>query len=97
MDMAAAMGIEMLTEDQYRALQKIEDVDMKTSGWVQTPTDIRNRGGALFCDKRYGHVFTYHNGRSEERRVGKECRSRLRSGPYHEIISQDQSSIYHTL
>lgn len=62
MDMAAAMGIEMLTEDQYRALQKLEDVDMKTSSWVQTPTDIRNRGGALFCDKRYGHVFTYHNG-----------------------------------
>ena len=61
-DMAAAMGIEMLTEDQYRALQKLEDVDMKTSSWVQTPTDIRNRGGALFCDKRYGHVFTYHNG-----------------------------------
>ncbi|MGM8363865.1 DUF4256 domain-containing protein [Virgibacillus sp. W0181] len=63
-DMATAMGIEMLTEDQYRSLQKIEKVDMKTSSWVQTPSDIRNLGGALFCDRRYGYVFVYHNGAS---------------------------------
>jgi len=62
MDMAAAMGIEMLTEEQYRALQKIETFDKKTSSWVQTPSDIRKLGGALFCDFRYGHVFVYHNG-----------------------------------
>ncbi|MFD1361261.1 DUF4256 domain-containing protein [Lentibacillus salinarum] len=64
MDMAADMGIELLTEDQYRALQELENVDMKTSSWVQTPADIRERGGALFCDFRYGHVFVYHNGAS---------------------------------
>ncbi len=62
MDMAAAMGIELLTEEQYRALQKIENFDMKTSSWVQTPPDIRKLGGALFCDRRFGHVFVYHNG-----------------------------------
>ncbi|MCM3585574.1 DUF4256 domain-containing protein [Mesobacillus maritimus] len=62
MDMATAMGIELLTEEQYRALQKLENVDKKTSSWVQTPADIRERGGALFCDWRYGHVFLYHNG-----------------------------------
>ena len=62
MDMAAAMGIEILTEEQYRALQNIETFDKKTSSWVQTPADIRKLGGALFCDFRYGHVFVYHNG-----------------------------------
>jgi Protein of unknown function (DUF4256) len=62
MDMATAMGIEILTEEQYRALQKIEAFDKKTSSWVQTPADIRKLGGALFCDFRYGHVFVYHNG-----------------------------------
>ncbi|KIL74891.1 DUF4256 domain-containing protein [Bacillus badius] len=61
-DMAAAMGIELLTEEQYRALQKIEDFDMKTSSWIQTPSDIRKLGGALFCDRRFGKVFVYHNG-----------------------------------
>ncbi|MFP3887212.1 DUF4256 domain-containing protein [Priestia filamentosa] len=61
-DMATAMGIELLTEEQYRALQKLENFDMKTSSWVQTPIDIRELGGALFCDRRYGHVFVYHNG-----------------------------------
>ncbi len=61
-DMATAMGIELLTEDQYRALQKLEHFDRKTSSWVQTPTDIRELGGALFCDYRFGHVFVYHNG-----------------------------------
>ncbi|MFZ3579168.1 DUF4256 domain-containing protein [Virgibacillus sp. DJP39] len=62
MDMATAMGIELLTEEQYRALQKLDDFDMKTSTWVQTPSNIRELGGALFCDRRYDHVFLYHNG-----------------------------------
>jgi Protein of unknown function (DUF4256) len=61
-DMAAAMGIELLTEEQYRELQKLGDFDTKTSSWVKTPFDIRKLGGALFCDRRYGHVFVYHNG-----------------------------------
>lgn len=61
-DMAAAMGIELLSEDQYRELQKLGEFDTTTSSWVTTPPDIRKRGGALFCDFRYGHVFVYHNG-----------------------------------
>jgi hypothetical protein len=64
MDMAAAMGIALLTEEQYRELQKLGDFDSKTSSWVVTPSDIRKRGGALFADRRYGHVFVYHNGAS---------------------------------
>src|SRR5262245_4916111 len=62
MDMAVAMGIEILTEEQYRELQKLGDFDTKTSSWVKTPSDIRELGGALFCDRRYGHVFLSHNG-----------------------------------
>ena len=62
MDMAAAMGIELLTEEQYRELQKLGNFDMKTSSWVRTPADIRKLGGALFGDFRYGNVFIYHNG-----------------------------------
>ena len=61
-EMASAMGIELLTEEQYRDLQKLGEFDLKTSSWVKTPADIRKLGGALFCDRRYGHVFTYHNG-----------------------------------
>lgn len=61
-DMAEAMGIEILTEDQYRQLQKLGNFDMKTSSWIKTPADIRKLGGALFCDRRFGHVFVYHNG-----------------------------------
>ena len=61
-DMAAAMGVELLTEEQYRELQKLGDFDTKTSSWVKTPADIRKLGGALFCDRRFGHVFVYHNG-----------------------------------
>jgi len=62
MDMATAMGIELLTEEQYRELQKLENFDLKTSSWVQTPVNIRKLGGALFCDYRYDTVFVYHNG-----------------------------------
>lgn len=62
MDMAEAMGIEMLTEEQYRALQELGDFDLKTSSWVKTPDNIRELGGAIFCDKRYNTVFMYHNG-----------------------------------
>jgi hypothetical protein len=61
-DMAAAMGIELLSEEQYRELQQLGNFDTKTSSWVKTPSDIRELGGALFCDRRYGHVFVYHNG-----------------------------------
>jgi hypothetical protein len=61
-DMAAAMGIEILTEAQYRELQSLGEFDTKTSSWVKTPPEIRERGGAIFCDRRYDHVFTYHNG-----------------------------------
>jgi hypothetical protein len=62
LDMAAAMGIEILTEEQYRELQKLGNFDTKTSSWVKTPAEIRKLGGALFCDRRYDHVFVYHNG-----------------------------------
>lgn len=61
-DMAASMGVELLTEEQYRELQKLGNFDTKTSSWVKTPSDIRKLGGALFADRRYGHVFVYHNG-----------------------------------
>ena len=62
LDMAATMGIELLTENQYRELQDYGEFDTKTSSWVQTPANIRELGGALFCDRRYNHVFVYHNG-----------------------------------
>lgn len=61
-DMAADMGIEVLSEEEYRTLQKLGSFDAKTSSWVKTPAEIRSRGGALFCDFRYGQVFVYHNG-----------------------------------
>ena len=60
--MAAAMGIEILTEEQYRELQQLGEFDLKTSSWISTPDKIRELGGALFCDRRFGHVFLYHNG-----------------------------------
>ena len=60
--MAAAIGIELLTEEQYRELQKLGEFDLKTSSWVVTPSNIRELGGAIFCDRRYNTVFTYHNG-----------------------------------
>jgi len=62
MDMATEMKIELLSEEQYRELQKLGEFDLKTSSWVQTPAEIRKRGGALFCDRRYDQVFLYHNG-----------------------------------
>jgi hypothetical protein len=62
LDAAAAIGIEILTEDQYRELQKLGEFDTKTSSWIATPAEIRKLGGALFCDRRYDTVFTYHNG-----------------------------------
>ena len=62
MNMAAAMGIELLSEEQYRELQRLGNFDTKTSSWVKTPSGIRNLGGALFCDRRYDTVFVYHNG-----------------------------------
>ena len=62
LDMAAAMGIELLTEAQYRALQKLGNFDLKTSSWLKTPAEIRKLGGAIFGDRRYEHVFVYHNG-----------------------------------
>lgn len=62
LEMASSMGIEILTEEQYRELQELGEFDRKTSSWVRTPADIRKLGGAIFCDRRYGHVFVYHNG-----------------------------------
>ena len=60
--MAEAMRIELLSEEQYRALQELGEFDTKTSSWIKTPSELRDRGGALFGDRRYGRVFTYHNG-----------------------------------
>lgn len=61
-EMAAEMGIDLLTEEEYRELQKLGEFDLKTSSWIETPSDVRSLGGALFCDRRYGKVFLYHNG-----------------------------------
>lgn len=61
-NMATAMGIEILSEEEYRELQKLGEFDTKTSSWIKTPPDIRKLGGALYCDRRYDHVFVYHNG-----------------------------------
>lgn len=61
-NMAADMGVEILTEEQYKQLQELGEFDLKTSSWVETPDAIRKHGGAIFCDRRYNHVFTYHNG-----------------------------------
>jgi len=77
LDMAAAMGIEMLTEEQYRELQKLGNFDTKTSSWVKTPAKIRELGGAIFCDRRYDHVFTYHNG-AESYYAARGFRGRLK-------------------
>ncbi len=76
-DMAAAMGIELLSEDQYRALQQLGNFDTKTSSWVKTPSNIRKLGGALFCDHRFDTVFVYHNG-AESYYAGRGFRGVLR-------------------
>lgn len=62
LDLATSMGIEILTEEQYRALQQLGEFDLKTSSWIKTPAEIRTRGGAVFCDRRYNTVFIFHNG-----------------------------------
>jgi len=74
--MAAAMGVELLTEEQYRELQKLENFDTKTSSWIKTPGPIRKLGGALFCDRRFDTVFVYHNG-AESYYAGRAFRGRL--------------------
>jgi hypothetical protein len=76
-NMAAAMGIELLTEEQYRELQKLGEFDTTTSSWVKTPADIRKLGGALFCDRRYNHVFVFHNG-AESYYAARSFRGSLR-------------------
>ena len=76
-DMAAEMGIDLLTEQQYRALQQLGEFDTKTSSWVETPSDVRSLGGALFCDRRYGKVFVYHNG-AQSYYAARGFRGRLR-------------------
>jgi hypothetical protein len=76
-DMAAAMGIELLTEEQYRDLQKLGNFDTKTSSWIIAPADIRKLGGAIFCDRRYNTVFVYHNG-AESYYAGRAFRGSLR-------------------
>ena len=76
-DMAAAMGVELLTEEEYRELQKLGDYDTKTSSWVKTPSEIIHLGGAIFCDRRFGRVFTYHNG-AESYYAGRAFRGSLR-------------------
>jgi hypothetical protein len=76
-NMATDMGVEMLTEEQYRQLQKSEKFDLKTSSWVKTPQRIRDLGGSLFCDRRYDTVFTYHNG-AESYYAGRGFRAELR-------------------
>ena len=77
MDMAAAMGIELLTEEQYRELQRLGNFDTKTSSWIKTPPDIRKLGGALFCDRRFDTVFLYHNG-AESYYAGRAFRGLLK-------------------
>lgn len=74
---AAAMGIELLTEEQFRELQELGEFDTKTSSWLQTPADVRARGGALFGDRRYGRVFVYHNG-AQSYYAARGFRGRLR-------------------
>jgi hypothetical protein len=76
-DMAAAMGVELLTEEQYRGLQKLGDFDTKTSSWVKTPSAVRKLGGALFCDRRFDTVFVYHNG-AESYYAGRGFRGSLK-------------------
>lgn len=75
-DLATAMGIELLNEEEYRELQKLGEFDLKTSSWIKTPSSIRELGGALFCDRRFNTVFVYHNG-AESYYAGRAFRGRL--------------------
>ncbi|MBA3889097.1 MAG: DUF4256 domain-containing protein [Gemmatimonadaceae bacterium] len=77
MELAAKIGVELLTEQEYRELQQLGDFDMKTSSWILTPADVRSLGGALFCDRRYGTVFVYHNG-AQSYYAGRGFRGRVR-------------------
>jgi hypothetical protein len=77
MEMAAAMGVEVLTEEQYLGLQKLGEFDTKRSSWIKTPADIRKLGGALYCDRRYGRVFVGHNG-ADSYYSGRGFRASLR-------------------
>ena len=77
MEMAAEMGVDLLTEQEYRELQQLGEFDLKTSSWIRTPPDVRALGGALFCDRRYGKVFTYHNG-AQSYYAARGFRGRLR-------------------
>ena len=76
-EMASEMGIDLLTEEEYRQLQQLGELDTKTSSWIQTPPDVRSLGGAMFCDRRYGKVFVYHNG-AESYYAARGFRGRLR-------------------
>jgi hypothetical protein len=76
-EMARSMGIELLTEDEYRQLQKLGEFDTKTSSWIETPSEVRSLGGALFCDRRFNMVFVYHNG-AESYYAGRGFRGKLR-------------------
>ena len=76
-EMAAELGVELLTEQQYRELQQLGEFDARTSSWVQTPADVRSLGGSLFCDRRYGRVFVYHNG-AQSYYAARGFRGRLR-------------------
>ena len=77
LEMAAAMGTELLTEEEYRELQELGEFDLKTSSWIATPAGVRGLGGALFCDRRYGKVFVYHNG-AQSYYAARGFRTRLR-------------------
>lgn len=79
LDVAAAMGVELLTEREYRALQALDELDTTTSSWIATPKEIREAGGALFCDRRYGNVFVYHNG-AQSYYAARGFRAKLRVG-----------------
>lgn len=79
MELATAMGVELLAEGQYRELQKLGEFDLKTSSWVKTPSEVRTLGGALFCDRRFNTVFTYHNG-AESYYAARGFRGSLRIG-----------------
>jgi Protein of unknown function (DUF4256) len=87
LDIATATGVELLTEMQYRELQELEQFDAKTSSWIATPEDVRSLGGALFCDRRYGKVFVYHNG-AESYYAARGFRAMLRLSAYYSLLAE---------